>query len=107
MSHFTFNKRDQVTKRQKEEQNCEIEVFFSFWKTIVFKVMKAIVYLLKSEHWLMYSSMKSQSNRFIVQEIEYDQKDKVKMTIKDKIKNFNLILRESIVEVVKNHNLYL
>ena len=72
MSSLTFNKRDKVTNRQKKEQNCEVEVFFSFWKTIVFKVMKAILYLLISEHRLIYSSMKSQSNRVIVQEIKYD-----------------------------------
>ena len=42
--------------------------------------MKAIVYLLISEHRLIYSSMKSQSNRVIVQKIKYNLKDKVKMT---------------------------
>ena len=56
-----------------KEQDCEVEViFFSFWKTIVFKVMKAIIYLLILEHRLIYSSIKSQSNRAIVQEIKYD-----------------------------------
>ena len=47
--------------------------------------MKAIIYLLISEHRLIYSC---QSNRVIVQEIKYDQKDKVKTTVKDKNKKF-------------------
>ena len=51
--------------------------------------MKAIIYLLISEHRLMYSSRKSQSNPVTVQEIKYDQNDKVKTTVKDKIKKFN------------------
>ena len=34
--------------------------------------MKAIIYLLISEHQLIYSSKKSQSNRVIVQEMKYD-----------------------------------
>ena len=37
--------------------------------------MKAIIYLLISEHWLIYSSRKSRSNRVIVQEIKYDLKE--------------------------------
>ena len=34
--------------------------------------MKAIIYLLISEHRLIYSSTKNQSNQVIVQEIQYD-----------------------------------
>ena len=51
--------------------------------------MKAIIYLLISEHRLIYASMKRQSNRVIVQEFKYDWKDNVKTTVKDKIKKFN------------------
>ena len=51
--------------------------------------MKAIVCLLNSEHRLICFFMKSQSNLGIVQQIKYDKKDKVMMTNKDKIKNFN------------------
>ena len=51
--------------------------------------MKAIIYLLISERRLIYSCRKSQSNQVIVQEIKYDCKDKVKTTVKDKIKKFN------------------
>ena len=61
--------------------------FFQFEKTIVFKVMKAIIYLLISEHRLVYSSSKSQSNLVIVQEIKNDLKDKAETTVKYKIKN--------------------
>ena len=46
--------------------------FFHFWKTIVFKVIKAIIYLLISEHRLIHSSSKTQSNLVIVQEFKYD-----------------------------------
>ena len=49
--------------------------------------MKAIIYLLISEHRLIYSFRKGQSNRVIVQEIKYDQKDKVKPQFKTKLKN--------------------
>ena len=50
--------------------------------------MKAIIYLLISEHQLIYFSGKSQSNRVIVQEIKDDQKDKEKTTVKKtKLKN--------------------
>ena len=48
--------------------------------------MKAIIYLLISKNRLIYSPIKRQSNRIIVQEIKYDKKDKVKTTVKDKIK---------------------
>ena len=80
--------------------------FFSFWKTIIFNGTIAIIYLLISEHRLIYFSWKSLSNRVIVQEIKYDKKNKVKPTVKDKITKFNYILRESTVEAVENQNLY-
>ena len=51
--------------------------------------MNAIIYLLISEHRLIYSSRKSQSNRIIVQEFKYDWKDKLKTTVKDKFKKIN------------------
>ena len=51
--------------------------------------MKAIIYLLLSEHRLICSSRKSQSNWAIVQEIKQDKKDKLKTTVKDKIKKLN------------------
>ena len=59
--------------------------------------MKAIIYLLILENRLVYSSMKSQPIWVIVQEIKYDEKDKVKTTVKDKIKKNQLTLRQSII----------
>ena len=68
--------------------------------------MKAIIYLLISEHRLIYSSRKNQLNRVLVQEIKYDKKDKVKTKVKYKIKKFNKILRESTVEALKKQSIY-
>ena len=51
--------------------------------------MKAISYLLLSEIWLIYFFYEKPVKPITIQEVSYDQNDKVKMTVKDKIKKFN------------------
>ena len=61
--------------------------------------MKAISYLLISKYWLIFHEKPVKP--ITIQEISYDRNDKVKMTVKDKIKNFNYFLQERSVEAVK------
>ena len=50
--------------------------------------METISVLLTSEYRLIYFLLKTQWNRVIVQEISYNQREKVKKTFKDKLKKF-------------------
>ena len=63
-------------------------MFLLFLKTIVFQVMKAISYLLKSEHGLFYSSKNSQADESLSGKF-HTTKKKLKWTVKDHCKNFN------------------
>ena len=73
------------TRQQTDNKSSNIEkLFFLFWKTIVFNVMKAISYILLSKFWPIYLSMKtSETWKFNTTQ------KKVKTTAKDKIKKFN------------------
>ena len=58
---------------QKQQENKIAKLnFFYFVKTIIFKVMEPISYLLISENYLKLSSVKSQMKLVIMQEISYD-----------------------------------
>ena len=61
--------------------------------------MKAISYLLISKYWPSFHEKPVKP--ITIQEISYDRNDKVKMTVKDKIKNFNYFFQERSVEAVK------
>ena len=52
--------------------------------------MKAISYLLLSEFWLIFV-LEKPVKHITIQEVSYDRNDKVKMTVKDKIKKIQLI----------------
>ena len=85
-STFIFGQQLKIlgNKQTKKNKIPKLKSVF-FWKTIVFKVMRAISYPLISEYRYIYFSMKRQWNGVIVQKFSYDKKDKAKTTVKQKI----------------------
>ena len=75
-------------------------------KLSVFFILENNCFQSHESHLLFLEShlffLESQWNLSIEQEISCDWKDKVKTTVKDKVKKFNSILRQSIVEAAKN-----